>query len=263
MQLIDIGDIIQLRSGKSLPKWALSILRRLIHEQEINTLIRDGYGLQPLPFLQHVFQSMRLKYRIHGALPPTDKRYIFVANHPFGGVDGMILAEILLQHFTDVGVVANDLLMHIEPLRPLWIPINKFGRQNILCSHTYNHAMSSPTKQIITFPAGICSRWINGSVMDMKWHNRFIRDAIHYKRLVVPIYIVGKLFSRFYAIYRLRKLLGINTNVELSLLVDELFRQKGETIDIFFGDTLDVTTLPGSITAKRDMVRQKVYEMAR
>ena len=263
MQLIDVGVIIQQRSGKELPQWILSLLRKLIHEQEINCLITNGQGLQPQPFLHHVFQSLDITYRVHGHLPHNDEQYIFVANHPFGGLDGMILADILLQRYTDVGIVANDLLMNIEPLRSLWIPINKFGRQNSYCLDIYDHAISSTTKQILTFPAGICSRWINGKVRDMKWHNRFIKDAMYSRRQIIPIYIAGTLSTRFYMIYRLRRLLGINTNIELILLADELFRQKGQTIDVFLGHPIDISHIEGSIATKCKFVRQKVYEFAK
>ena len=263
MQLIDIGAIIQSRSGREVPKWILHPLRRLIHEEEINSLITTGQGLHPQLFLRHVFHTLNVKYRVHGGLPNDNKQYIFVANHPFGGLDGMMLADILLQRYTDVGIVANDLLMNIEPLRSLWIPINKFGRQNNYCRNTYSHAMNSDTKQILTFPAGVCSRWINGRVQDMKWHNRFIKDAMHHQRQVIPIYIAGELSSHFYLIYRLRNFFSINTNIELILLADELFRQKGQTIDIFLGSPIDISQIEGSIATKREVVRQKVYELAK
>ena len=113
------------------------------------------------------------------------------------------------------------------------------------------------------YPAGICSRWINGKVRDMKWHNRFIKDAMYSRRQIIPIYIAGTLSTRFYMIYRLRRLLGINTNIELILLADELFRQKGQTIDVFLGRPIDISHVEGSIATKCEFVRQKVYEFAK
>lgn len=258
MQLIDIEAILRERSGRKYPKWMISLLSRVIHQQEINFILKSGEGLKPQQFLQHTLQMLHISYHYNGKLPSKNKRCIFVANHPYGGLDGIILAEILLQHYADVGVVVNDLLMNLKPLQPLWIPINKFGRQNTSSSLIYNQAMTSPTKQILTFPAGICSRWDDGRVTDLRWHSRFVRDAIRHNRMIVPIHIAGRLSSLFYTIYRLRRLLGIDTNLELILLVDELFKQKGQEIEITFGKAIDATTLNGTYTERCDHVRHLV-----
>lgn len=45
----------------------------------------------------------------------------------------MMLADELVGYFGDARVIVNDLLMHVEPLRPLWIPVNKHGSQ---CGNT-------------------------------------------------------------------------------------------------------------------------------
>ena len=41
----------------------------------------------------------------------------------------MMIADALIERFGDVRVVVNDLLMYIDPLRPIWLPVNKHGRQ--------------------------------------------------------------------------------------------------------------------------------------
>ena len=44
-------------------------------------------------------------------------------------MDGMMLCDELERHFGSVKIIVNDLLMHLTPLNPLFIPVNKHGRQ--------------------------------------------------------------------------------------------------------------------------------------
>lgn len=263
--MIEIDHIIHTRTGLTPPRWVLRLLRRLLHEEEINRLISSGEGLEPQPFLRHIFRELGVEGRIrcNGRLSP-ERRYIFVANHPFGALDGMLLADMLLSRWADVGVVVNDMLMYIEPLRPLWIPVNKFGRQSALCSRRYDEAMASPKKQVLTFPAGLCSRWVGGAggrIEDLEWRHHFVRDAERYHRHIVPIRVEGRLSPRFYAISRLRQWLGIGANIELLLLVDELFRQRGLSVEITLGHPIDPTLLAGTAAEKSTAIRQRLYSL--
>lgn len=259
---IDIGKIVRSRCGFCPPSWILSPLRRLLHEEEINALLEGGKGMSEREFLQYVFRYFHITYTLHGELPPSHNRYIFVANHPFGGMDGMMLAEILLKNWDDVGVVVNDMLMHIEPLRGLWIPVNKFGRQRVANASHYNEALHSATKQVLTFPAGLCSRLESGRVADLKWSSRFVKDAVKSERLIIPVRVCGALSSRFYNIYRLRQFLGIRANVELLFLVDEMFRQRRQHIHIHIGRPINPLLLTGDLQTQCAFVRQKVESLA-
>ena len=53
---------------------------------------------------------------------PKTGAFITIANHPLGGIDGMILMKILLDKRTDFKVIANFLLYRLEPLRPYIMP---------------------------------------------------------------------------------------------------------------------------------------------
>lgn len=259
---VDIGRIISERSGKKLPKWIVSQLEKLIHQREINDLLVKVEGLDHKQTLDTILDTWDMHCQpIFTAPLPKDNRYIFASNHPFGGLDGMLLIQQLQREWSDVGAIVNNLLMAIEPLSPYWIPINKFGRQNSNASQIYDTALASPTRQILTFPAGFCSRIVDGKVADTEWKCRFVKDAIRYNRLIVPVYVEGTLSSRFYTIYRLRKALHIGTNIELALLVDEMFRQQGKTVRIVFGSPVDVTTLEGSIAEKTLELRRKTYQL--
>lgn len=260
---IEIGDIIKSRTGVSLPAWLVAILKRIIHQREINQIIASGRHLAPQQFLAHALQSLDIGCAIVGGkeIAPSG-RYIFVANHPLGGADGMLITRALLERYGDAGAVVNDMLMEIEPLKSLWIPINKYGRQNSLHHNAYHTALSSPSKQILTFPAGLCSRISGGKITDTKWSSRFIKDAQRYDRAIVPTFVEGELSRRFYNIYRIRRGLKIGLNIELLLLVDEMFRQRGKSFRIVFGTPIKANDIPGSNLMERcDRVREMVYEL--
>lgn len=259
---VDIHGIIKERSGKNLPRWVVAPLERLIHQRELNQMLVEVEGFDHKQTLDHILRSWDMNCQAIFTEPlDKNERYIFASNHPFGGLDGMLLIQLLQREWDDVGAIVNNLLMAIAPLSPYWVPINKFGRQNGNASQIYDAALSSPTKQMLTFPAGACSRVIDGKVTDTEWKNRFIKDAIRYNRRIVPVFVEGELSWRFYTLYRLRKLLGVGVNIEQGLLVDEMFRQQGKRIRVVFGSPVDVHSLDGTIADKTLEIRRKAYEL--
>lgn len=259
---IDIREILHKRMGRRLPKFIVRPLERLIHQEELNALFDDCRGVTPHEFLKRAFDYLDITCSVEFTAPiEDDGRYIFASNHPFGGLDGMLLVDVLLNRWGDAGAVVNDLLMNVAYLEPLWIPINKYGKQSAEKSRRYDEAFASETKQILTFPAGFCSRIVDGKVADTEWKSHFIKDAIKYDRRVVPVFVDGTLSKRFYRIYRMRRLLHININLELVLLVDEMFRQRGNHIRIYVGAPVDVATIEGNRTAQCAEIRRRVYNL--
>ena len=85
--------------AKILPAFALHSLQRLLHEHEINEILAHYGGLSPAAFLQSTLHHLDIDYSVDFSPRITrDGRYIFVSNHPFGGIDGMILADMLIRH---------------------------------------------------------------------------------------------------------------------------------------------------------------------
>ena len=259
---VDIGKIIRDRSGKKIPRWIIAILERIIHQRELNQMLEQVDGLDHKQTLDKVLQCWRMESEPIFTTPlDQNERYIFASNHPFGGLDGMLLIQLLQRKWDDVGAIVNNLLMAVAPLSPYWVPINKFGRQNAAASQAYDSAMSSPTKQILTFPAGACSRPIDGKVVDTEWKSRFIKDAVKYNRRIVPVYVEGQLSWRFYTLYRLRNFFGVGVNIEQGLLVDEMLRQQGKRIRVVFGAPVDVESLDGTVAEKTLELRRRTYEL--
>ncbi len=180
MPKIDIGAILRKKAprlARWIPRPAISWLRRTIHEKEINHILEHYWNLPPQEFIRACFREWQVTYSIEGLekLDPRG-RYIFASNHPFGGMDGMMLADKLIDRFGDARVVVNDLLMHLEPLRPLWIPVNKHGSQSTAYARKFDEEFFGE-RPILTFPAGLCSRCIDGEVTDPVWKISFLKKA--------------------------------------------------------------------------------------
>lgn len=81
-------------------------------------------------FLTAVLNALRVEYVCDDdevARIPTSGPVIVIANHPFGGLDGVIITHLLAGLRSDLRVLANGLLARIIELQPVLIPVNPFG----------------------------------------------------------------------------------------------------------------------------------------
>ncbi len=264
MPQIDIGAVLAAKAPRLvrwIPRPLVGWLRRTVHEREINYILEHYWKLPPQEFIRACFREWDVSYSMQGLekLDPRG-RYLFVSNHPFGGMDGMMLADKLIERFGDARVVVNDLLMYLDPLEPLWIPVNKHGSQNTAYARKMDEEFFGE-RPILTFPAGLCSRKIDGRVTDTEWKVSFLKKAYSSQRQIVPVFVEGRLSNFFYRIDRLRKALGLKFNIEMLWLPDEMFSQKGKHFRMVAGDPIPVAELQecGSLREQAEYVRKKAY----
>lgn len=266
MAKIDVGVVLQEKAprlARWIPRAVVNWLRRTIHEKELNHIYDNYWNYAPQPFIRACLSDWGVSYSIEGIehIDPAG-RYLFVSNHPFGGMDGMMLADKLIDHFGDVRVVVNDILRYISPLEPLWVPVNKHGAQKVEYARRFDEAFNS-NLPVLTFPAGLCSRFIEGRVQDTPWRPNFLKKAKASDRKIVPIFVEGHLSKFFYRLSRIRKALGIKANIEMLWLVDEMLAQKGRHFRIVVGEPLACSDLPASLSAREqvDFIRKKCYDL--
>ena len=262
---VDIEKVIRGKSQKladRLPRFVLNYIKKTIHQDEINRLLLENREYTGVEFASHILKDLDVSYRVHfsGKRPAPDGRYIFVSNHPLGGLDGMILISYIGSSFGDVKFIVNDLLMYIRPLAPVFVPVNKYGRMRHDNTRMFQETFDSDA-QILYFPAGLCSRLIKGKVTDLDWKKTFVTKAIESRRDIIPMFFSGENSRRFYRLANLRKKLGIKVNIETFLLPDEMFRKKGSAFDLYIGEPIPYTTLTGDHTHKEwcYIIRQKCY----
>jgi len=266
MPRIDVEAVLREKAprlARWIPRPAVEWLRRTIHEKELNRIYDRYWDLAPQPFIRACFRDWQVGYSIEGldALDPAG-RYLFVSNHPFGGMDGLMLTDELITHFGDVRVVVNDILRHVTPLEPLWVPVNKHGAQTLSYARRFDEAFSGPLP-VLTFPAGLCSRRIGGRVTDTPWRPSFLKKAAASHRDIVPVFVEGRLSNFFYNLSRIRKALGIKANIEMLWLPDEMLAQRGRHFRIRVGRPIRPDELDrfGSVRERVEEVRRRCYAL--
>ncbi len=261
---VDVEQVLTDRNPKLarlLPRFIKSYLKRIVHQDEINAILRRFSHQPPVDFIRSALTYMGITYRAVGLEHlPRDGRYLFASNHPFGGMDGLMLCVELDQHFGSSRIIVNDLLMNIQPLAPLFLPINKHGRQNSDYAERFRATLAGG-EQVATFPAGLCSRRIKGSVCDLPWKPSFVKNAIRYHRDVVPVYFEGRLSNFFYNLSAIRTACGIKANIEMLYLPDEMFAQRDRHFEIRFGEPVPWQQLAsgGSPAQLARQIREQVY----
>ncbi len=263
---VDINEVIAAKNpklAKRLPGFVTAWLKRILHQDEINLYLEKFGGLSPIDFDRACLREMGVTYTVEGLdkLDPNG-RYLLASNHPFGGMDGLMLADKVEEKFGEMRIIVNDILMNLTPLAPLFVPVNKHGRQNPGYARMLAGAFESDMP-LITFPAGLCSRRIKGKVQDPPWKTSFVKKAAASGRDIVPVFCEGRLSNFFYRLSNLRKALGIKANIEMLYLPDEMFAQKGKHFRIIVGDPIpaaQLTTAPPKEWTGE--IRQIVYSLA-
>lgn len=264
---INVKQVLAQKAPKlasCLPGFAVRYLERILHQDEINYILTHYHDSDGVDFMQDLLSYFDLTI-----IPqqeeniPEEGRFIFAANHPLGGMDGICLSAYLGKRFKgNIRYPVNDVLLNIPNLRSIFIPVNKYGKQKKEVTQLTDEAFSSDN-QIVTFPAGLCSRRQQGVIRDLEWKKSFIQKAIKYKRDIIPVYFDGRNSNFFYRFAQVRKAMGIKFNIELFYLPDELFKAKHSTYKIYFGkpipwQTFDSSKKPGEWA---EYVKNIVYSL--
>jgi putative hemolysin len=154
--------------------------------------------------------------------------------------------------------------MHLKQLHPVFIPVNKHGSQSTANAKLMEDAFAS-SDQILYFPAGLCSRKQKGGIIeDLEWKKSFIAKAVKHERDVVPVFFSGRNSKFFYNLARIRSKLGLKANIEMLYLVDEMYRQKGQSITVTFGKPIPYQTFDKSKTPQQwaEWVKRMVYQIS-
>ena len=250
-----------------IPAFVVNYLIRIIHQDEINEILQRYEDLQGVEFMDALvndYFKVRLNIRHEENLPPSAGRYIFASNHPLGGFDGICLSYLLGKHYGGhLRCLVNDLLLAIPNLRSIFVPVNKHGSQSREAAGRSNEAFASDN-QVITFPAGLCSRMCRGIIRDLPWKKSFIRKAVSYRRDIVPVYFEGRNSNFFYRLANFRTRLHIKMNIEMLYLPDELFKNKHKEFTIHIGKPIPWQTFDSSRKAAEwaEWMKEIVYKLA-
>ena len=267
---VDVDDILKSKMGgkeKYVPRFVVSWLKRIVHQDEVNRYLWESRHEIGTPWLEECVRYLDMTLDVVGQENLPDKNdgklYTFVSNHPLGGDDGVALGAMIGRHYdSNFRYLVNDILMTLPGLAPLCIPINKTGNQSRSFPAMVEAGFQSE-HHILMFPAGLCSRKINGQIHDLPWKKTFITKSVETHRDVVPIHFGGQNSNFFYHLANICKALHVKFNVAMLFLVDEMYKNVHKTFRVAIGKPIPWQTFDKSKTPMEwaKFVEDKVYEL--
>lgn len=221
--------------GESVLEWATGLnTLDALYKQDV--LPEDSFE-----FMHEALSRIGTQYQVdHGSLEniPAEGSVLIVANHPFGGIEGIILASLISKVRKDVKVLANELLKRIPELDELFIGVDVFGgekakRTNRQAIKKANHHLKEGGV-LIVFPAGEVSSWqaSENKITDKAWSKSVAKFVKHAEATTVPLFINGMNSKLFYQAGRIHPLL------RTAMLGRELLNKSGETISVSVGNPI-------------------------
>lgn len=193
---------------------------------------------------------------------PAEGGVAFVANHPYGAIDGLALIHLLAGRRPDLKVMANFLLEQVEPLSGHFIGVNPFEQLRSRSSfHGMRQAMEhlAAGRSLGLFPAGEVSSYRTevNAVVDPRWKTSAIKLIRHAQVPVVPVWFDGANSLLF-------QMLGmINPNLRTLALPQEMLRMRGRSVRVRIGKPItpkDMAVLTSADQLAR-YLRAKTYAL--
>lgn len=263
---IDIHKLISdknPRLAKFLPGFVYRYLKRILHQDEINEFLRNFGHFENQDFCATVVEQFGLEITAKGLdnIPNTGGAMI-VMNHPLGGMDAMALVHLLAEKRKDIKFIVNDLLLNLYPVKDLFVGVNKHGANGRNLPNQMNELFSTDNLVGI-FPAGLVSRKKKGEVVDLEWKKTFVKYARQHEKMIIPIYIDGRLSNFFYNLANFRTFIGLKVNIEMLYLSDELFHQKNKKFKFVVGEPFYISDFNKSLSDKKiaEEIKEKVYKL--
>ncbi len=174
---------------------------------------------------------------------PSRGPAIVIANHPFGAIEGLILARLLCTVRPDVKVMANYLLSRIPQLKELFIPVDPFNGDNAVRANI--RPMRDAIRWVrdghvlVVFPAGEVSHFkpARGEISDPKWNPGVVTIIRKTEAPVLPAFFKGA-NSPFFQIAGL-----LHPRLRTAMLARELLNKRRKTIELKIGGLIPFNRL--------------------
>ncbi|MGD9603762.1 MAG: lysophospholipid acyltransferase family protein [Gammaproteobacteria bacterium] len=166
---------------------------------------------------------------------PAQGGCLLVANHPHGGLDGLLLMDVLLQRRSDVRFMANHFLTKFRELEPLFLQVDPFGGGHARRFNTgavrAALAWLRAGGLLVVFPGGEVSSfdWRERRVTDPEWDAGVARLAAQTRVPVVPCHVAGRNSLLFQAAGM------VHPRLRTALLAREMLDARDRVVDIRFG----------------------------
>jgi len=248
------------KTGRWIPGFVYRFFSRILRIDFVNDSLLYNHGYKKnVDFARASIDTLNVTLMVIGREHlPRNGRFIFVANHPLGGFDGMMIISEISRSFPNLKVLANDLLCQIKNMDGIFVPINKHGAQATDNVRRIN-AMFESDVQVMTFPAGLVSRRKKGVIRDKEWQKSIITKAQQTSRDIIPIHVSGRCTNFFYNLSNIRKFLRIKANLEMFFLPNESYKHRNGHFVITFGKPIPYQTFDKRFTPVQWAARVKDY----
>jgi len=181
-----------------LRRWALRALPALARLHRIRDEVRR-LG-DPFAVAEHALRELRVDVRLTDAeldRIPAAGGVVITANHPFGGLDGLLAIAAIGRRRRDLRILANAELARIDELRELIIPVDPFGGPGAARANVAGLRQAlrwiAAGGALLMFPAGEVSHLHlrSASITDPSWSATAARLVRLAGAPVVPFYIAG------------------------------------------------------------------------
>ncbi len=263
---IDIEKIFRGKNpglAKFIPGFIFRWIKKTLHQDEINGFLKNETATTGIAFACNILQAFGVHHDSDGHEHlPTEGGAIVAANHPLGGMDGMILLCQTARARQDITFIVNDVLLNLPQFNDVFIGVNKIGTKGREQLKKIEEMYASD-RLVLIFPAGLCSRKVRGVIQDLTWNKAFISRAIKYQKPVIPVHVTGKNSNWFYNLANFRKRIGLKANLEMFYLPDEMFKQKNKKIHVRYGRPIPWTTFDNRYSQHEwaQLLRSYVYTL--
>ncbi len=239
MEQLNISEFSNILNFQSVSeKFILKLLYKFLKIDKLEKEYAEIGDKQGLEFVSEALKVLNIKYEIDKsdlAKIPEKGAFITVSNHPFGGIDGLILIDIIAKQRPDFKVLANFILSQFRPIENFFIPVNPFENLKKVKSNfkgvkdAYNQVFDGHPLGV--FPAGEVSTYQAeyGKISDRQWQSQTIKFIKNSKVPVVPIYFHGTNSLAFHLLGSFHPLL------RTMQLPSEILNKKDKTFKIRIG----------------------------
>jgi len=190
---------------------------------------------------------------------PADGPALVVANHPYGGMEGIMLAHILGEHRRDVKILANVGLRVLTDLSGFFIftnPLSPRSRGNVPSLLACRRHLQGGGL-LVVFPAGQVSSHQEplGRISDAPWNRLPAQLALQTGATVTSVFIAGENRKRFHRMGR------VHPRFRLLMLVREMLALRDRAVPLACARPLPSGLLArlGDAQEVNDVLRLRVY----
>lgn len=237
---------------------------KLDHVNEVHTRWHKTPGAE---FAHHLIEDeFKIRMRVDNEeilSQFSEAPFITVSNHPFGGLDGIMLLHLVSKHRPDYKVMVNLILNHISAMRPNFIAVDPFHSEDPEKRKTTMQGLRKAMKHVRDghplgfFPAGAVEKIVGLHIKERQWQPSVMRLIKQLRVPVIPIYFHGRNTMLFHL------LALIDWRLRTTRLPAEIFNKQGKEMHVSVGTPISAEEQDkyDSVEALTEFLQRETYKL--